>query len=336
MSARRSSIRRFVCLTLAVAAVLWVAQIGPAGLRDLALMYLGTPHERYAASLRRSDAADTPAGRAWLESAEGSLKDPTRLKRPGQVGMALRADEAKASAFIITVKRGQRLIAAARPEDLGTPAPFVDLFERRGPVLHHVANTAPGAATVEVESRSDADYILRVQPALLQTGIVAVDVDIEPTLQIPVDGATPRNVQSFFGASRDGGRRAHQGVDIFAARGTSVHAAASGIVTSVGPNGLGGNTIWITRPTRGEFHYYAHLDRQLVTAGTYVNEGDVIGLVGNTGNARTTAPHLHFGIYTARGAVDPLPYIAVQPAVRVPHAEAYGGACSPWGPSATA
>jgi murein DD-endopeptidase MepM/ murein hydrolase activator NlpD len=66
----------------------------------------------------------------------------------------------------------------------------------------------------------------------------------------------------------------------------------------------------VTRPTRGESHYYAHLDRQLVTAGTYVKEGDLIGLVGSSGNARGSAPHLHFGIYTAGGAVDPLPYIA--------------------------
>ena len=315
MSVKRSSIRRFVCLTLAVGVVLWVAQIGPAGLRDLALMYLGTPHERYAASLRRSDAADTPAGRGWLESAERSLKDPTRLKGSGQLGMAIRAGDSKASAFIIPVKRGQRLIAAARPQNAEAGVPFIDVFENLGPGLRHVANTTPGAPTLDVEPRDDADYILRIQSSLLQTGMIAVDVHTEPTLRIPVDGATARNVQSFFGASRDGGRRAHQGVDIFAVRGTPVRAAASGIVTSVGPNALGGNTIWITRPARGEFHYYAHLDRQLVTAGTYVHEGDVIGLVGNTGNARTTAPHLHFGIYTARGAVDPLPYIAA-PAAR--------------------
>jgi murein DD-endopeptidase MepM/ murein hydrolase activator NlpD len=99
-------------------------------------------------------------------------------------------------------------------------------------------------------------------------------------------------------------------VDIFARRGTPVLAAGSGIVTRVGTNGLGGKVVWIARPTRGEAHYYAHLDRQLVTVGTRVQEGDVIGFVGNTGNARFTPPHLHFGIYTSGGAVDPLPYIA--------------------------
>jgi murein DD-endopeptidase MepM/ murein hydrolase activator NlpD len=56
--------------------------------------------------------------------------------------------------------------------------------------------------------------------------------------------------------------------------------------------------------------YYAHLDRQAVTPGQRVNAGDLVGWVGNTGNARTTPPHLHFGVYlAAAGAVDPLPFI---------------------------
>lgn len=56
--------------------------------------------------------------------------------------------------------------------------------------------------------------------------------------------------------------------------------------------------------------YYAHLDSQLVSVGQRVIRGDTLGLVGNTGNAITTAPHLHFGIYArGSGAVDPFPFI---------------------------
>jgi murein DD-endopeptidase MepM/ murein hydrolase activator NlpD len=80
-------------------------------------------------------------------------------------------------------------------------------------------------------------------------------------------------------------------------------------VSFVGTNRLGGNVVWVLRPSRGEAHYYAHLDTQRVRAGTRVKAGDVIGTVGNTGNARSTAPHLHFGIYAGGGAVDPLPYV---------------------------
>ena len=55
--------------------------------------------------------------------------------------------------------------------------------------------------------------------------------------------------------------------------------------------------------------YYAHLDQQLVREGQLVKKGEVIGLVGNTGNAKHTASHLHFGVYTSYGPVDPLPYV---------------------------
>jgi SH3-like domain-containing protein len=55
--------------------------------------------------------------------------------------------------------------------------------------------------------------------------------------------------------------------------------------------------------------YYAHLDKQIAEPGQRVRTGDTIGLVGNTGNARTTVPHLHFGIYTYGGAIDPFPFV---------------------------
>jgi hypothetical protein len=117
-------------------------------------------------------------------------------------------------------------------------------------------------------------------------------------------------VQSFWGADRDGGARAHQGIDIFAPRGTPALAATDGVVRWVGENRLGGNVVFLADPERGHSLYYAHLDRQAVTTGQRVRAGDTLGFVGNTGNARGTAPHLHFGVYRAgEGAVDPFPYV---------------------------
>jgi murein DD-endopeptidase MepM/ murein hydrolase activator NlpD len=306
MVSRPSPVGLVVCVALAVTAVMWMYD--PTGVRDLVRLYFGTPHERYAAGLRLDNADG--AARAWLEAAERSITSPASVRLPQQRRVLVTEDAPEASAFIMSVKRGQWFIADADIDGAKPGALFLDVFVQDGPALRHVASAAKGSASIAVEVRADADYVLRVQPALRQTGTMALALHTEPTLRFPVEGATAKSVQSFFGAARDGGRRAHHGVDIFAARGTPVRAAAGGIVTSVGPNGLGGNTIWITRPTRGESHYYAHLDRQLVAPGTYVNEGDVIGLVGNTGNARTTAPHLHFGIYTTGGAVDPFPYLA--------------------------
>jgi SH3-like domain-containing protein len=125
----------------------------------------------------------------------------------------------------------------------------------------------------------------------------------------PIEGREGRGIASSFGDPRDAGAREHQGIDIFAPRGTRVIAAAEGTVRSAATNHLGGNVIWI-QTSRGQSHYYAHLEEQLVDAGTHVRAGEPIGTVGNTGNARTTAPHLHFGIYRrGAGAIDPFPFV---------------------------
>jgi uncharacterized protein YraI len=72
---------------------------------------------------------------------------------------------------------------------------------------------------------------------------------------------------------------------------------------------------------RGQAQYYAHLSEQLVTPGQLVRRGDVIGRVGNTGNARTTSPHLHFGVYAGSRALDPAPFVRPLPgAAAVPAA----------------
>ena len=135
-------------------------------------------------------------------------------------------------------------------------------------------------------------------------------------MTFPVQGGQSRGIGSPFGAERGGGLRRHRGVDLFAPRGTPVLAAADGRVWRVGWDPLGGRVIWQRDPKHGAWLYYAHLDRQLVRFGQRVSAGDVIGLVGNTGNARTTPPHLHFGVY-APGAIDPAPLLPAKSDARV-------------------
>ena len=205
----------------------------------------------------------------------------------------------------VHLRRGQKYVAAV-------PAGghvFLDLFRKSETSNTHVASAPADGTPLEVETPADGDYLLRVHPALDNTSAVDVSQHVEPSLALPVEGAKSSSIQSGFGAPRDAGARKHQGVDIFAARGTPVLAAADGLVTSVGVNGLGGNVVWQFRPMRGESLYYAHLDTQLVKAGSYVRRGDVLGTVGNTGNARGGPTHLHFGIYARGGAVDPVPYL---------------------------
>jgi murein DD-endopeptidase MepM/ murein hydrolase activator NlpD len=127
-------------------------------------------------------------------------------------------------------------------------------------------------------------------------------------LPVPVAGVKPAQLVDTWGGPRSGGRR-HEGIDIFARRGTPVLSATEGIVLRVGTNPLGGQVVWVLGPG-GQRHYYAHLDRYGdVRAGMRVAPGTVVGYVGNTGNAATTPPHLHYGIYTAGGAIDPYPLL---------------------------
>ncbi len=134
-------------------------------------------------------------------------------------------------------------------------------------------------------------------------------------LVFPVAGRQ-NNVGSFWGDPRgDGGERKHEGIDIFAKKGTPVVAVADGEILSNHSTPLGGKVLWLQPTGKVWTAYYAHLDKQLVKEGDHVRKGQMIGTVGNTGNARTTPAHLHFGIYTWQGAVDPYP--AVQNARKI-------------------
>jgi hypothetical protein len=124
----------------------------------------------------------------------------------------------------------------------------------------------------------------------------------------PVSGSKAKT-GSYWGASRDGGKRSHEGIDIFAPRSTPAVAGADGVVTGVKETPIGGKVVWLRVLNRNITLYYAHLSKQLVTQGQLVKKGETVGLVGNTGNAATTPSHLHFGIYTYMGPIDPLPYV---------------------------
>lgn len=138
-----------------------------------------------------------------------------------------------------------------------------------------------------------------------------VTADAPVRVAVPVQGVAASRLRDSWGNARSGGR-AHQGIDIFAPRGTPVLAATDGMVTRVGVNALGGQVVWVVGPAR-QMHYYAHLDRYGdVRAGDLVKAGDVLGYVGTTGNARGTPPHLHYGIY-AGGAINPYPLLVGPP-----------------------
>jgi peptidoglycan LD-endopeptidase LytH len=128
-------------------------------------------------------------------------------------------------------------------------------------------------------------------------------------LPMPVQSVLVKDVDDSWGGIREGGRL-HEGVDIFAKRGTLVFSATRGYVLRVGVGERGGNYIFIIGP--GEIrYYYAHLDSVVegLDRGDEVTIDTVIGFVGNTGNAAETSPHLHLGVYGKSGPENPHPLI---------------------------
>ena len=203
--------------------------------------------------------------------------------------------------------RGEKLIFRLERKPDTAFVIYADLWQPQNneePDLLISVDTAGSEFNYEV--KETGNYVLRLQPELLGTGEYELSVSVGASLAFP---SSSGSIQSFWGAAR-GSSRSHEGIDIFAARGTPVVAAENGIITRVGENNLGGNIIFMrVGGGRNISLYYAHLDTQLVETGRRVKRGDTLGLMGNTGNARTTSPHLHFGIYTTGGAIDPLPFV---------------------------
>jgi murein DD-endopeptidase MepM/ murein hydrolase activator NlpD len=130
----------------------------------------------------------------------------------------------------------------------------------------------------------------------------------------PVYG--PSSFSDDFGAPR-ADTVWHHGNDIFAPLGAPLLAVSDGTLFLVGWNSLGGNRLWL-RDLQGNEFYYAHLSAfsPLAHDGAHVHAGDVIGFVGNTGDAATTPTHLHFEIHPVEllwmgydGVVNPYPYL---------------------------
>ena len=135
-----------------------------------------------------------------------------------------------------------------------------------------------------------------------------VQQEMPRSLSIPVDGVTAGLLKNTWGYAREGHR--HQGIDIFAPRNTPVRSATAGIVETKGMRGLGGQVVTISGPG-GYRLYYAHLeDFGPQEVGDWVEAGEVIGTVGNSGNAAISSTHLHYGIYEPSGrAVNPYPFL---------------------------
>ena len=128
--------------------------------------------------------------------------------------------------------------------------------------------------------------------------LLVIGFTIPQKIIMPVEGATKKSyAQNSFWAYPWGKSVTHKGVDIFAKRGTNIRPATGGIVLYKGTKPRGGNVVFILGP-KWRIHYYAHLDKIKTNRFAMVSSSDVIGTVGNTGNAVGKPSHLHYTIKT--------------------------------------
>jgi murein DD-endopeptidase MepM/ murein hydrolase activator NlpD len=144
-----------------------------------------------------------------------------------------------------------------------------------------------------------AGNVVTVKPPQAPPVAIAQAVEVGPTgLAIPVPGVKPGQLADTFDQARAQGRR-HDAIDIMAAEGTPVIAAADGTVEKLFfSNGGGGITVYVRSPDQKWMYYYAHLSSYApgLAEGQQVKRGQVIARVGHTGDAIAAAPHLHFAV----------------------------------------
>lgn len=285
-----------------------------------------SPRTVYAFRLQAAGLADSALARRWRNAVERAGADPGRFTTRYATSGDFAADTIEAHVYQTTLERGERFeVRLQRDANCQDCRDALYASIERRTADSDTENDWSTVRTLAADGRietlvadRDGDYRVVLQPELAGAVRYQIALARGGSLSFPVENAGQRDIGSRFGAPRDGGSRQHHGVDIFAERGTPVTAVAAGRVRT-GTGGIGGNHVWLSSGMLGiggARYYYAHLDEFAVDSGTRVQTGDVIGYVGNTGNARTTPPHLHFGIYTGFGPVDPAPFL--EPPPRLP------------------
>lgn len=277
------------------------------------------PRTWYTLRLHIAGIADTPVGKQWQTAVARAARQPTRVTSAYRTQSSFDTSTPTAHVYALTLERGQHMKWRLKRTDTNQGRLFASLENRQDDGEWHtvIRLEADGRSHRESIDR-DGDYRLVLQPALGADPRYRLAMASGGSLPFPVADGGLHDIKSVFGDPRDNGRRTHHGVDIFADRGTLVQAVASGRVRT-GNSGIGGKHVWLADGMLGiggVRYYYAHLDTIAVDSNDRVTPGDVLGTVGNTGNAKTTPPHLHFAIYTAAGPLDPAPFI--QPPPRLP------------------
>ncbi|WP_316808246.1 M23 family metallopeptidase [Pedobacter agri] len=272
------------------------------------LFKAASPHEQYRRKLESAGLDKTTMGSAWITASSNSLQKALNINIPYRETGYFDAVKIPAAAYRFSATKGQKITVSLIKKPT-TSALYLDLWE-----LNDVNNPKRIASAdtlnnpIQYEIEVTGNYLIRIQPELLQSVEYTLEIVSGPSLAFPTQSKS-KSIGSYWGDGRDNNARKHEGVDIFGGFRSPVLASAAGTITRVNENNLGGKVVWL-RPSGKDYTlYYAHLDEQIATEGQDVKVGDTVGLMGNTGNARNTPTHLHFGIYTSGGAINPLPFI---------------------------
>ena len=162
------------------------------------------------------------------------------------------------------------------------------------------APTAPEIAAAVADSVAEVPFVVAppvevAAPPVSPAGIPGAG------LLIPVQGVGASSLVNTYDQARGQGRR-HDAIDIMAPRGTPVLAVADGTVMKLFQSERGGITLYELAPDRRTIYYYAHLDRYApgIAEGQTLRRGQLLGYVGNTGDAGPGNYHLHFEVSTIK------------------------------------
>ncbi|KQN38456.1 hypothetical protein ASE92_03200 [Pedobacter sp. Leaf41] len=272
------------------------------------LFKAASPHEQYKRKLETAGLDKTAMGSAWINASSASMQKALTIKIPYKETGYFDAGKIPAAAYQFSATKGQKLTISLDKKPT-TSALYLDLWylaDINNPKRIASADTLNNPIQHEIEDTGN--YLIRLQPELLQSVEYTITITAGPSLAFPTTSKS-KSIGSFWGDGRDNNARKHEGVDIFGPARSPVLASADGTITRVNENNLGGRVVWLRPKGKDYTLYYAHLDKQIAVEGEEIKLGDTLGLMGNTGNAKTTAPHLHFGIYTFGGAINPLPFI---------------------------
>ena len=207
----------------------------------------------------------------------------------------------------VTTDRPTKIVpTTAAPSTTAAPAPSGD----GGEPPPGTSKVVPPDAQRQIDSvrrtgpNNTTAWLAALQPLVTELGMAPQDAALAGAGRFPIAGPTtwvddwlfPRYVPSFH---------LHKGLDMFAASGTPVRAPFDGTL-KLSNGAVGGLAAYVTM-SDGTYVYLAHLSAYASdkTTGQQVRQGDVVGFVGDTGNARGGSPHVHLQLHPKGG--DPAP-----------------------------